>query len=38
MSAMYNLLGWNNEVKATETEHSRFGGVEVPLPQLTKLN
>jgi hypothetical protein len=39
MSAMYNLLGWNNEVEATATEHSRFGGIELPqLPQLTKLN
>jgi len=39
MSAMYNLLGWNNEVKAPSTEHSRFGGIELPqLPQLTKLN
>ena len=38
MSAMYNLLGWNNEVKATETEHSQFGGIEVPLPSLTRLN
>jgi hypothetical protein len=39
MSAMYNLLGWNNEVKVTATEHSQFGGIELPqLPQLTKLN
>jgi hypothetical protein len=42
MSAIYNSLGWNNNVEATSPKYSQFGGIELPslpqLPQLDKLN